>query len=435
MVDAPGGFLEEVLLACGSSSSVTSVSSIPRTMKIRYPRWITTCTDLRRRTSLSDLELLGQAPYDFARRAAGPDQGGRRRTVPTGTGSSAGAHRPRPHAARRWADLVRSPTCAGGRGRRRDIRCATGRRQPGGARRRPAAALCPVSGRVIVDPRPGNPGEVGPVRGHRGQLVPAALDSGHDGTLQQDRADRLRRLVSPSCSARRTLGRRGVADGNAHRPVSRTPSWSGSCPPSSSATTTPPAAADRRGPGLPGDPGDELFLLFGGDLAVEQDGRQVAEVGPGAVLGEMALLEGGRRTATLRAVTRCQGGGSARRTGSTGTPWPRWPGGAGTGGPAEGSGEPRRGAPVGGVPLEAPSGAGVRHGSSVSLRELRRAGPGAGPVLPQLRRPSGLQQRRGARKVTTIVIYDITGSTTWGAAQPGVAGAAMARYLSRPGRP
>jgi Cyclic nucleotide-binding domain len=56
-----------------------------------------------------------------------------------------------------------------------------------------------------------------------------------------------------------------------------------------------------------GDPGDELYLLFDGVLAVEQDGTQVAEVGPGAILGEMALLEeGGRRTATLRAVTRCR---------------------------------------------------------------------------------------------------------------------------------
>jgi hypothetical protein len=55
-----------------------------------------------------------------------------------------------------------------------------------------------------------------------------------------------------------------------------------------------------------GEAGDELYLLFDGVLAVEQDGRQVAEVGPGAILGEMALLEGGRRTATLRAVTRCR---------------------------------------------------------------------------------------------------------------------------------
>jgi hypothetical protein len=53
-----------------------------------------------------------------------------------------------------------------------------------------------------------------------------------------------------------------------------------------------------------GDPGDELYLLFDGVLAVEQDGVRVAEVGPGAILGEMALLEGGRRTATLAAVTR-----------------------------------------------------------------------------------------------------------------------------------
>ena len=55
-----------------------------------------------------------------------------------------------------------------------------------------------------------------------------------------------------------------------------------------------------------GQAGDELYLLFDGVLAVEQDGRQVAEVGPGAILGEMALLEGGRRTATLRAMTRCR---------------------------------------------------------------------------------------------------------------------------------
>ncbi|HET7519459.1 MAG TPA: cyclic nucleotide-binding domain-containing protein, partial [Actinomycetes bacterium] len=55
-----------------------------------------------------------------------------------------------------------------------------------------------------------------------------------------------------------------------------------------------------------GDPGDELYLLFDGVLAVEQDGQEIAEVGPGAILGEMAVLEGGRRTATLRAVTRCR---------------------------------------------------------------------------------------------------------------------------------
>jgi hypothetical protein len=52
-----------------------------------------------------------------------------------------------------------------------------------------------------------------------------------------------------------------------------------------------------------GDSGDELYLLLDGVLAVEVDGETVAEVGPGAILGERAVVEGGKRTATLRAVT------------------------------------------------------------------------------------------------------------------------------------
>ena len=52
-----------------------------------------------------------------------------------------------------------------------------------------------------------------------------------------------------------------------------------------------------------GDPGDSLFLLLDGVLEVEVDGEKLAEVGPGAILGERAILEGGARTATLRAVT------------------------------------------------------------------------------------------------------------------------------------
>jgi Cyclic nucleotide-binding domain len=55
-----------------------------------------------------------------------------------------------------------------------------------------------------------------------------------------------------------------------------------------------------------GEPGDELFLLFDGVLRVEIDGKPVTEVGPGAILGEMALLQEGRRMATLRAVTPCR---------------------------------------------------------------------------------------------------------------------------------
>lgn len=55
-----------------------------------------------------------------------------------------------------------------------------------------------------------------------------------------------------------------------------------------------------------GDVGSVLYLLLDGILAVEVDGQVLAEVGPGAVLGERAVLEQGRRTATLRAVTPCR---------------------------------------------------------------------------------------------------------------------------------
>ncbi len=55
-----------------------------------------------------------------------------------------------------------------------------------------------------------------------------------------------------------------------------------------------------------GEPGDELYLLLDGVLAVEVDGAEVAEIGPGAILGERALLEDGRRMATLRARTSCR---------------------------------------------------------------------------------------------------------------------------------
>jgi Cyclic nucleotide-binding domain len=54
-----------------------------------------------------------------------------------------------------------------------------------------------------------------------------------------------------------------------------------------------------------GEPGDDIYLLLDGLLSVWVDGAQVAELGPGAIIGERALLEHGRRTATLRAVTGC----------------------------------------------------------------------------------------------------------------------------------
>jgi hypothetical protein len=52
-----------------------------------------------------------------------------------------------------------------------------------------------------------------------------------------------------------------------------------------------------------GQPGDTLFLVLDGMLEVLVDGRRLGELGPGAVVGERAILENSPRTATLRALT------------------------------------------------------------------------------------------------------------------------------------
>ena len=52
-----------------------------------------------------------------------------------------------------------------------------------------------------------------------------------------------------------------------------------------------------------GDAGDELYLVLDGVVRVDVDGRALAELGPGAVIGERALLEDGVRTSTVTALT------------------------------------------------------------------------------------------------------------------------------------
>jgi hypothetical protein len=73
---------------------------------------------------------------------------------------------------------------------------------------------------------------------------------------------------------------------------------------------TPRPAVRRLQPGevltRQGDPGDELYIIVDGVLAVSVDGVEVVELGPGAVLGERAVLQGGRRTGTLTARTRAK---------------------------------------------------------------------------------------------------------------------------------
>jgi Cyclic nucleotide-binding domain len=55
-----------------------------------------------------------------------------------------------------------------------------------------------------------------------------------------------------------------------------------------------------------GEAGREVYLILDGMFVVEVDGEKVAEIGPGAVVGERAALEHGVRTATLWAATRAR---------------------------------------------------------------------------------------------------------------------------------
>ena len=52
-----------------------------------------------------------------------------------------------------------------------------------------------------------------------------------------------------------------------------------------------------------GQAGTEVYLILDGIFVVEIDGEEVAEIGPGAVVGERAALLNGTRTATLWART------------------------------------------------------------------------------------------------------------------------------------
>jgi putative ABC transport system ATP-binding protein len=51
-----------------------------------------------------------------------------------------------------------------------------------------------------------------------------------------------------------------------------------------------------------GDTGHELFLISEGDVKVERSGREVARLGPGDFFGELALLSGNPRNATVVAA-------------------------------------------------------------------------------------------------------------------------------------
>jgi CRP-like cAMP-binding protein len=52
-----------------------------------------------------------------------------------------------------------------------------------------------------------------------------------------------------------------------------------------------------------GESGSEAMVIVTGRARVERDGRVVNEIGPGAVIGEMALLSGRPRVATVTLLT------------------------------------------------------------------------------------------------------------------------------------
>ncbi len=52
-----------------------------------------------------------------------------------------------------------------------------------------------------------------------------------------------------------------------------------------------------------GEPGSSIYLILDGVLGVDVDGEEVAELGPGAIVGERAILETGRATATVTAMS------------------------------------------------------------------------------------------------------------------------------------
>ncbi len=72
---------------------------------------------------------------------------------------------------------------------------------------------------------------------------------------------------------------------------------------------TPPRAAKVQAGAVilaEGEAADAIVLVLDGLVEVAAGGAVLAELGPGAVLGERASLEQGRRTATVRAVTDCR---------------------------------------------------------------------------------------------------------------------------------
>lgn len=54
-----------------------------------------------------------------------------------------------------------------------------------------------------------------------------------------------------------------------------------------------------------GDPGDFLYIVVDGEVEILHGSRTIELVGPGGLVGEMALIDSRPRSATAQAKTRC----------------------------------------------------------------------------------------------------------------------------------
>ena len=66
-----------------------------------------------------------------------------------------------------------------------------------------------------------------------------------------------------------------------------------------------------------GEPGSEALFILEGDVIVERDGEPVAELGPGSIVGEAALITNQPRNATVTASSEVVAVAMTRREFST----------------------------------------------------------------------------------------------------------------------